>query len=126
MNAGKQPILVVNQACGCTVTQVSEYVKSAGCAVVQSFDLLSAMDTRARCICQLVVLLIYGKDGPPATIILDGNDMSTSIFLENEPECSFRAKFITLLSPIAVTADANAESSNDGSNDVETQHDIRL
>ena len=68
MNAGKQPILVVNQACGCTVTQVTEQFKSAGYAVVQSFDLLSAMDTRTRCICQLVVLLIYGKDGPPGEV----------------------------------------------------------
>ena len=124
MNAGKQPILVVNQACDCTVTQVTEQFMSAGYAVVQSFDLLSAMDARTRCICQLVVLLVYGKDGPPATVILDGNDMSTSIFLENEPERSFRAKFTTLLSPIAATADANAESSNDESTDIETQHDI--
>ena len=119
MNAGKQPILVVNQACDCTVTQVTEQFMSAGYAVVQSFDLLSAMDARTRCICQLVVLLVYGKDGPPATVILDGNDISTSIFLENEPERSFRAKFTTLLSPIAVTSDVNAESSSDESNDVE-------
>jgi hypothetical protein len=54
------------------------------------------------------------------------NDISTSIFLENEPERSFRAKFTTLLSPIAETADANAESSNVESTDIETQHDIRL
>ncbi len=124
MNAGKQPILVVNQACDCTVTQVTEQFESAGYAVVQSFDLLSAMDVRTRCICQMVVLLVYAKDGPPATVILDGNDMSTSIFLENEPERSFRTKFSTLLSPIAGTSDANTDSSNYGSNDVETQHDI--
>lgn len=118
MNAGKQPILVVNQACKCTVAQVTELFRSAGYAVVQSFDLLSAIDARTRCICQMVVLLVYGKDGPPATVILDGNDISTSIFLENEPERSFRAKFSILLSPIAVTGDANTECSNDGSNDV--------
>ena len=76
MNAGSQPILVVNQACGCTVTQVTEQFKSAGYAVVQSFDLLSAIDARhSKCICQMVVLLVYGKDGPPVTIILDGNDI---------------------------------------------------
>lgn len=123
MNAGKQPILVVNQACDCTVAQVTEQFKSAGYAVVQSFDLLSAMDARTQCTCQMIILLVYGKDGPPATVILDGNDVSTSIFLENEPERSFCAKITTLLSSIAVTAGANAENSNDESNGTGMQPD---
>lgn len=124
MNAGRRPILAVNQACACTVTQVTEQFKSAGYAVIQSFDLRSAMDTDTRCNCQLVVLLIYGKDGPPVTIILDGNDQSTSIFLENEPERSFLAKFTNLMSPIAVTPDTDAESSKDEPTDIEARHDI--
>ncbi len=103
MNAGRQPILVVNQACSCTVTQVTDQLSTAGYAVVQSFNLLSALSRNSICLCQIVVLLVYGQDRPPATIILDGDDLSTSIFLENEPELSSRARFTTLLSPIATT-----------------------
>ena len=124
MNAGRQPILVVNQACSCTVTQVTDQLSMAGYAVVQSFNLLSALAKHSKCLCQMVVLLVYGQDGPPATIILDGDDLSTSIFLENEPERSSRARLTTLLSPIAAIVDPTPESNFNQPTGIETQYDI--
>lgn len=120
MNTGRQPILVVNQACSCTVTQVTYQLSTAGYAVVQSFNLLSALAKHSKCLCQIVVLLVYEQDGPPATIILDGDDLSTSIFLENEPGHSSRARFTTLLSSIAETVDPTSESNFNKSTSIET------
>ena len=98
MNAGKQPILVLNQDCSCMVTQVTNQLNAAGYSVVRSFDLFSALGSFSKCICQMVVLLVYGQDGPPATLIFDGNDFSTSVFLENGSERFSRPRFIALLS----------------------------
>lgn len=124
MNAGSQPILVVNQACSCIVTQVTDQLSTAGYEVVQSFNLLSALARHSKCFCQMIVLLVYGQDGSPITIILDGDDLSTSIFLENEPERSSRARFTTLLSSIAATVDPMPESNFNNPTGIETQHDI--
>lgn len=124
MNAGRQPILVVNQACSCTVTQVTDQLSAAGYAVVQSFNLLSALARHSKCLCQMVVLLVYGQAGPPATLILDGNDLSTFVFLENEPERSSRARFTSLLSPLATTVDPTLDDKADESPAGETQRDI--
>jgi hypothetical protein len=98
MNAGKQPILVLNQNCSCTVTHVTDQLNAAGYSVVRSFDLFSALARSSKCICKIVFLLVYGQDGPPSTLILDGNDLSTSVFLENDAERSSRTRFIALLS----------------------------
>lgn len=100
MNAGKQPILVMNQGCSCTVTQLTNQLNASGFSVVKTFDLLSALSRYPNCICQMVILLVYGQDGPPATLIFDGNDISTSVFLENDSERTSRSRFIALLSKL--------------------------
>jgi hypothetical protein len=98
MNKGKQPILVLNQNCNCSITQVTDQLNAAGYSVVRSFDLFSALARYSQCICQMVVLLVYGQDGPPLTLVLKGNGLSTSVFLENEPKISSHTLFIALLS----------------------------
>lgn len=98
MNAGRQPILVLNQDCNCTVNQVTAQLNEAGYSVVRSFDLLSALARYTKSICQMVILLVYGKEGPPATLIIDGNDTHTTVFLDNEPDRSTRSRFIALFS----------------------------
>jgi hypothetical protein len=103
MNAGRQPILVLKQDCNCTVDQVTAQLNEAGYSVVRSFDLLSALARYTNSICQMVILLVYGKEGPPSTLIIDGNDISTSVFLDHEPDRSTRSRFITLFSCLCAT-----------------------
>lgn len=102
MYAGKQPLLVVNQKCSCTVTQVTAQLHAAGFSVMQSFDLFSTRERHSKHIRQIVVLLVYQLDGPPSTLILDGNDTITFIFLENNLGQSSQSQFFTLLSQIQV------------------------
>jgi hypothetical protein len=63
----------------------------AGLQVVRSFDLKVARSAHLECTCpnhgtdlcdcQLVVLLVYGQDGPPATLVVHGHDGQTHIAL---------------------------------------------
>jgi hypothetical protein len=98
MNAGKQPIFVIEQECNCTAAQATDQLISAGFSVVKSFDLDSAISSRSNCGCQMVVLLVYSYSGPPATLILDGSVTHTSIYLENDPDRSSRHRLIEVLS----------------------------
>jgi hypothetical protein len=75
-------------------------LNAAGYAVVKTFDLLSALAINSNRIFQIVILLVYGQDGPPATLIIDGNDSSTAVFLENDPEQLPQSQFIPLLSKL--------------------------
>jgi hypothetical protein len=101
MKLGKQPILVLDQDCSCSVIKVTDQLNAAGFTVVRSFDLQSALAKYRGFLCQMIVLLAYSQDGSPATLILDGNHLGTSIFLENDPEGSFRSLLVTELSKLA-------------------------
>ena len=100
MNAGKQPILVMEQECNCTAAQATDQLVSAGYSVVKYFDLDTAISSRSNCGCQMVVLLVYNHSGPPATLILDGSVTHTSIYLENDPDRSLRHRLISVLSEL--------------------------
>lgn len=102
MIAGKQPILLLNQSWSCAVTQITDQLNAAGYAVVKTFDLLSALAKYSNRILQMVILLVYGQDGPPATLIVEGNDSSTAIFLENDPEQLPQSQFVPLLFKLSV------------------------
>jgi len=101
MKSGKQPILILDQDCRYSVIKVTDQLNAAGFTVVQSFDLQSALAKYHDCLCQMIVLLAYFQDGPPATLILNGNHLGTSIFLENDPEGSFQSLLVTELSKLA-------------------------
>ncbi|PKO16623.1 MAG: hypothetical protein CVU39_07310 [Chloroflexi bacterium HGW-Chloroflexi-10] len=100
MTTGRQPLLVLNQDCSCTVTQLTDHLMTAGYSVVQSFNLFSTLSEYSKCMCQMVILLVYAQEGPPSTLILDGNNFKTFIFLENDPKQSFRTQFLMLLSQL--------------------------
>jgi hypothetical protein len=112
MYTGKQPIFVINQECNCTVTQVTDQLNAAGYSVMRSFDLQTNPDKTSKCICHLVILLVYGNDGPPATLVFDGSDINTFIFLENDPELTTRSRYIALLSNL-FTLDQSSERNLD-------------
>lgn len=64
--------------------------------VVRSFDLKVARAAHVgctcphhgteQCDCQMVVLLVYGQDGPPVTLVAHGHDGQTHIALVDTPE----------------------------------------
>jgi hypothetical protein len=81
------PFLTLNESC----KQVDEWVRAnlsrAGLRVVPTFDLqiarLAHPDCSCphhgteQCNCQLVILLIYGKQDEPATMVIHGQDGKT-------------------------------------------------
>jgi hypothetical protein len=92
MNVGNQPLVSIQQGCDSVVAQVTAALKSAGYFVMQSFDLHSAIRphsgcacAQAACACQMVILLVYAQDGPPATLIFDSDETRTSVYLVDSP-----------------------------------------
>ena len=94
------PFLTVNQTCEHADKSVRATLTSAGMQIVQTFDLqiarLAHPDCSCphhgteQCSCQLVVLLVYGKQQDPATLVLHGQDGKTWISLATPPETRSR------------------------------------
>ena len=67
----------------------------AGFQVMRSFDLKVARAAHLdctcphhgtdKCDCQLVVLLVYAKDGPPVTLVIHGHDGQVQVALAETP-----------------------------------------
>ena len=78
------PFLVLDQTCDQVLTWVKGQLTSAGFRVVQTFDLQVARLAHPDCpcphhgtddcSCQMVVLLVYGKQEDPATLVIHGQD----------------------------------------------------
>lgn len=78
------PFLVLDQTCDQVLAWVSQQLTSAGFRVVQTFDLQVARLAHPDCPCphhgtndcncQMVVLLVYGKQDDPATLVIHGQD----------------------------------------------------
>lgn len=78
------PFLVLDQTCDQVLTWVKQQLAGAGFRVVQTFDLQVARLAHpdcpcphhgtADCNCQMVVLLVYGKQADPATLVIHGQD----------------------------------------------------
>lgn len=82
-----RPILFLQQPCEDAVTYFVERMHRAGLHVIRTFDL---HETRidettctcpyhgtAQCDCQMVVLLVYGKDSQPASVVVHGHNGQT-------------------------------------------------
>ncbi len=88
MNTGSQPLIVMYQDCESTVAQVTTALQSTGYFVQQSFNLRTALNgpsgcanDQDECICQMVILLVYAQEGPPATLVFDSNPSQTLLSL---------------------------------------------
>jgi len=89
-------LLTIKYTCDEAVQWASESLENAGLRVANSFNLQSARtaaypctcphhDT-ADCDCQMVVLLVYGSDNRPATLVAHGHDGQTWLSLVETPE----------------------------------------
>ena len=86
---------------------------AAGFNVVRSFDLHLAAAKFPNHSCHMVVLLVYELDDFPMTLVINGNDFTTSVFLEYGSGSPYRSKFITILSRLVGMAETPQDSYNE-------------
>ena len=94
------PFLVLEQSREQVEGWVKDQLTTAGFRVVPTFDLQVARSAHPdcpcphhgtdECNCQLVVLLVYGKQADPATLVLHGQDGKTWISLATPLETRSR------------------------------------
>ena len=91
MYAGNEPLFVLPEHTDFVELQITSVLRSSGYLVIKSFDLHSAAQTYKdcecatnSCECQMVVLLVYAPQGPPITLMLDGNECETAVYLVND------------------------------------------
>ena len=85
------PFLVLDQPCEQVLTWANQQLLGAGFRVVQTFNLQVARlaypdcpcphHETSACTCQMVVLLIYGKQEDPATLVIHGQDGRSCVSL---------------------------------------------
>ena len=78
------------------IDQFIQRLGQAGFQVLPSFDLKVARAAHVgcacpyhgtdQCDCQMVVLLVYGQDETPVTLVIHGHDGQTEIALVDTPE----------------------------------------
>jgi len=86
----------LQMACDELVAAASELLNRKGYPVIRSFDLQAARASQGQCSCphhgtdlcdcQMIILLIYGIQGAPVSLIFHGHDGWTYISLAESPE----------------------------------------
>jgi hypothetical protein len=94
------PFLILEQTCEQTDRWVREKLTQAGLRVVPTFDLQIARLAHPececpnhgteQCSCQMVILLVYGKQQDPATLVMHGQDGKTWISMATPTETRSR------------------------------------
>lgn len=94
------PFLTLEQTCEQTDRWVREKLTQAGLRVVPTFDLQIARLAHPececpnhgteQCSCQMVILLVYGKQEDPATVVMHGQDGKTCISMATPMETRSR------------------------------------
>ncbi|MGB5843842.1 MAG: hypothetical protein WBG94_05320, partial [Anaerolineales bacterium] len=89
-------LLTLNLDSDQAVEQVTRRLTANGLQVVRSFDLQTARSTHtnctcpnhgtAECDCQMVVLLVYDKQGEPLTLMAHSQDGNTYFELVDTPQ----------------------------------------
>ena len=91
------------------VASLTRSLEQAGLRVYRSFDLRTARSAgagctcphhgTAECDCQMVVLLIYGPEAQPSTLVLHGHDQHTWIESLETANSEVRQIIATLFGP---------------------------
>lgn len=89
-------LVKLDQDCESVIKQTRRRLAELGVRTVRSFDLQSACASYpdlicphhgdAPCDCQLVVLLAYGKQGPPVSLVVHSHRGQTEINLVESPD----------------------------------------
>jgi hypothetical protein len=90
------PFLILDQPCDDAIEGVTRQIAITGMRVVRTFDLLVARHAHAncpcphhgtdQCDCQMVVLLVYGSNGQPVSIVAHGHNGQTWFSMVNTPQ----------------------------------------
>ncbi len=93
MLEGRSPLFVLSQDCQIITTRIIREVEKAGMQTLRSFDLDAVRATGKgfccpvhgtnSCTCHLVILLILTRQRGCLTIILEGSDQQTSVYLDS-------------------------------------------
>ncbi len=93
------PLFIVTKTCDQVIDQVSQRLASAGFQTLPTFNLKATLPAErccdspsGLCECQMVILLVFGKDGPPFTLSLFGEKGTTTVAM-NDNSCG--TKMIT-------------------------------
>jgi hypothetical protein len=88
-------ILNLQQSCKAALPSVVEHLCRSGLQVIPTFDLHQTRMVEtgctcphhgtAECDCQMVVLLVYGKESQPATLVVHGHAGETSFSMVEFP-----------------------------------------
>lgn len=91
------------------VASITRTLEQKGLRVYRSFDLRTARSAdvgctcphhgTAECDCQMVVLLIYGPEGQPSTLVLHGHDEHTWVVSMETANSELRAGITALFGP---------------------------
>ena len=104
---GKKPIAIVESQCSFIISPLMNALEQAGLWVLRSFEFKNnqtqlmhchcAANCDSQCECELVVLLVYPKVGNPVTLILDGREGKTYVFISEEKEYQFPTPLTRLI-----------------------------
>ncbi len=88
--------MVANQTSDQAIQWVWDRLLDAGLQVVRTFDLQAARSTHLECTCphhgtelcdcQMVVLLVYGGNRPPLSLVAHGHDSQTWFYTVDIPQ----------------------------------------
>lgn len=102
------PFFSANRSYDEVLPWLKQQLSRAGLRVIQTFDLRLTTALKlgycscphhgtGQCDCQMVVLLVYGGDLKPATLILHGNDGQTWLSLIDHPGQRAEAETISAI-----------------------------
>jgi hypothetical protein len=90
------PFLILERPCENAIDWVVQQINNAGLHVVRTFDLLVARHSQVscpcphhgtdQCDCQMVVLLVYGSDRQPVSIVAHGYNSQTWFSVVDTPQ----------------------------------------
>lgn len=82
LNSETVPVFVTTQECNLVVEQICHQFCAAGLQAVSTFDLTTTLPADERCECRRVVLLVYGKEGPPFSLSIYSEPNYTAVMLQ--------------------------------------------
>ena len=90
------PFLILDQPCNEAIAWVTRLVSEVGLQVMRTFDLQDARHNPANCRCphhgtdlcdcQMVVMLVYGEDYQPVSLVAHSNNGRTWLSLVDTPQ----------------------------------------
>lgn len=83
VNFASDPVFVTAQECSLVVDQICNQFFAAGLQTLCTFNLTTALPADESCKCHMIILLVYGKKGPPFSISIFGELDYTTIKLQD-------------------------------------------